>query len=532
MPLLRTGLAYPAGIKAGFDPSHIAVQGQVTGRIFSAVAHNRNMVSLLRGLPGALGATAITFGMDGIAGPTAVFTDNSTTCTTGFSGHTTGTDAVCTMAYIGVFPSAPTATAVLNSSNASNRMAMGIVGGFYNVYVGTAFTDVSSGIPVLTGAPFFLCCSLRTGASNFVLVNLATGKVTTAISATAFTNNTTDGIFQVGANSQVNSTNLNLSAVMYSPKSMNMSQLLKWAADPWSFWYPQQARSKLGSGVNAYTLTAAAGTYAFTGTAATLTHKYVVSAAAGAYTLTGTAATLRRNLPLIAGAGSYTLTGSAASLLHKYILAAGAGSYAMTGTPATLKHGFAVAAGAGSYALTGTAASLRKTWLLGAGAGSYLFTGTAVTLTKASLSTYTLAAGAGAYVFTGTAASLLHKYIVTAGAGSYTFAGSDAILVKGAARNTGGWDTSDPVFYDWWRNRAKEERKKLEAIKAAPVRAAKVAKPALREETIEAIEVAQSIDEIQAIDMLRSERAVLKKIIAEYQDVLDEEEALLLALLH
>lgn len=249
MPLVRPNLAYPAGLKAGFNASHIAVQGQVTGRIFSAIAHNRNMVSLLRGLPGTLGATAITFGMDGIAGPTAVFTDNSTSCSSSFSGHSTGTDAVCTMAYIGVFPSTPTGTQVLASSSASNRMSMGVISGFYDVDVGAAFTDVSSGIPVLIGAPFFLCCSLRTGASNFVLVNLATGKVSTGTSATAFTNNTTDGIFQIGANSQNNSSNVNLSAVMYSPKSMNMSQLLAWSADPWSFWYPPRRVLALASAV-------------------------------------------------------------------------------------------------------------------------------------------------------------------------------------------------------------------------------------------------------------------------------------------
>lgn len=216
-----------------------------------------------------------------------------------------------------------------------------------------------------------------------------------------------------------------------------------------------------------------AGSYALSGTAASVLHKYIVSASAGAYTLTGTAATLRRNLPLVAGAGSYTLTGSTASLLHKYVLTAGVGSYALTGTAAALKHRFAVAAGAGSYTLTGTAAGLRKTWLLGAGAGAYALTGSAATLrrnlpliagagsytltgtaatlrrnlplvagagaytltgsavTLTYLSGKTVVAGAGAYSLTGTVATLLHKYIVTAGAGSYSLSGVAAALKYG-----------------------------------------------------------------------------------------------------
>ena len=91
------------------------------------------------------------------------------------------------------------------------------------------------------------------------------------------------------------------------------------------------------------------------------------------------------------------------------------------------------------------------------------------------------------------------------------------------------WDTSDPQFYDWWRKRAQEERQKLEIVQEA-VEAQ--AEPPLREETIEAIEAASSMDEIVNLDLFEHERATLRRMIRDYQDMLDEEEALLLALIH
>ena len=106
------------------------------------------------------------------------------------------------------------------------------------------------------------------------------------------------------------------------------------------------------------TLVAGAGSYALTGTAASLLHGWKVAAGAGSYALTGTDAALNKGQRLTAGAGSYALTGTDASLLHKRILTAGAGSYALTGTAATLRRNLPLVAGAGSYALTGTAATL------------------------------------------------------------------------------------------------------------------------------------------------------------------------------
>lgn len=170
---------------------------------------------------------------------------------------------------------------------------------------------------------------------------------------------------------------------------------------------------------------AAAGSYAITGTAATLKVARKVVAAAGSYAITGSAATLRRGVPIVAGAGSYALTGSAAALVHAAKLTAGAGSYAVTGANASLLHGVKLAAAAGSYAISGQAATLRRNLPIAAGAGAYAITGAPASL----LHQWRIGAGAGSYAITGVAATLVHAAKLAAAGGSYAITGSDASLL-------------------------------------------------------------------------------------------------------
>lgn len=174
----------------------------------------------------------------------------------------------------------------------------------------------------------------------------------------------------------------------------------------------------------AWSLTAAAGSFALTGTAATPKIARVVSAAAGSYSLTGTIVTLRKNLPLAAGAGSYSLTGTAASLLHQWKLPAAAGSYAVTGTLASLSRGALLSVDAGAYILSGAAAALEHDFPLLAEAGSYALTGTAAGLTVG----FRIAAAAGIFTLAGAAAAVIMARRIVAGEGIYSLVGVDAAL--------------------------------------------------------------------------------------------------------
>lgn len=107
-----------------------------------------------------------------------------------------------------------------------------------------------------------------------------------------------------------------------------------------------------------YTLTAEAGAYSVSGSAAALKALRLVSAASGAFALAGTAAALRRGYPLAAASGSFTLAGSAASLKSLRRLAAATGAFATAGTAAALERGLRLAADSGNFSWTGEAAGL------------------------------------------------------------------------------------------------------------------------------------------------------------------------------
>lgn len=198
------------------------------------------------------------------------------------------------------------------------------------------------------------------------------------------------------------------------------------AALPIGHPYKSAPPSTGGGGI---TLTADAGSYSLSGTAATLRKGKVLAGAAGSYSVTGTAAGVKRGRKLPAAAGSYALTGTAAGIKRGYKVVAGVGSYSLTGTNATLFKGRTLVAGVGSYSFTGSAAGVQRGRKVGASAGSYSLTGTDATITKAGVKI--LAAAAGSYSITGTAAGLLHGWKLVAGAGSYSLTGTAATIKRG-----------------------------------------------------------------------------------------------------
>lgn len=112
---------------------------------------------------------------------------------------------------------------------------------------------------------------------------------------------------------------------------------------------------------------------------------YTLTAAPGSYAQTGTAAGLYAGRTLTAAGGSYTTTGTAAALTAQRKLTATPGAYALTGTPAALAFGYKLTLTPGSFTLTGTAATFVYNRRLTASVGHYTLTGTSVTLTSTAL---------------------------------------------------------------------------------------------------------------------------------------------------
>lgn len=127
-------------------------------------------------------------------------------------------------------------------------------------------------------------------------------------------------------------------------------------------------------------LTSVAGSYAIGGTAANLVIGKGLEALGGSYAVTGAAATLLRSLRANADGASYSISGAVANPLVGRAVVAGGGSYAITGGPAAFVKGFGLPANGGTYTITGAAATLRATHRLIADPNSYLVIGAAVLL--------------------------------------------------------------------------------------------------------------------------------------------------------
>jgi hypothetical protein len=236
---LRDPLAYPAGHAPGFDPTHPA--SNFGGQGVSLVpAAGGVYINLLTG--GATTKAGVqTYGV-GAGGPYTQSITNggygsfansfSSTVTPGFTIATIFTPA--SIATNGTILS--TSTVAANGLQMTYRL--GVMG-----YRNSSLFAASPVLPALTvGVPYFLALSDNGTTCYFVQVNLLTGQIVTSSVATA------SGLSQgstttwlIGGNASGSAfVNGNIHSVMAGYVALSPAQLKAWAADPWSFWYPQQ----------------------------------------------------------------------------------------------------------------------------------------------------------------------------------------------------------------------------------------------------------------------------------------------------
>lgn len=222
-----------------------------------------------------------------------------------------------------------------------------------------------------------------------------------------------------------------ISLIMTSVEYVSAAVL---AADPGSYAVTGSAATlKVGRRLDAQP-----GSYAVSGTDAALKYGRKLSAAGGAYTVTGVAAALIATRKLLAEAGEYLVNGSVMTMILGKKIVAEAGSYTHTGTDAMLKLARKIEAQGGSYAVTGADAALllvaEKAIL--ADGGSYSVDGAAASL----LIRRYLSAIAGSYAVVGSAATLRIERRLIATAGGYAYDGADASLVYSASPASTGDD--------------------------------------------------------------------------------------------
>lgn len=216
------------------------------------------------------------------------------------------------------------------------------------------------------------------------------------------------------------------SAQYYETRHANRS-------DPASFYSVVEV-----SGGGGTTLNADSGTFAQTGTDASLKADRLLSAISGSYTATTDAVNLLADRVIAAATGGYTAGGQDASLLADRTVNAGASSYTLTGQDVALlkQASLVIAAGSGAFALNTQSAQLLFNRVMPAASGSITLTGQDVTLQYVAGST--LVAGSGDFLASGGDVALVVDRKMQAATGSLTAVYDDAGLVRGYVMDATG----------------------------------------------------------------------------------------------
>jgi hypothetical protein len=179
-------------------------------------------------------------------------------------------------------------------------------------------------------------------------------------------------------------------------------------------------------------ISVASGSFAVSGSAATLTKSSLVGSSSGSFVITGAAATLAYTPAgrLEVGSGSFTITGTEAEFARSYVLGCDPGSFDINVTEAGLFPTWLFSAGAGACSITGGGAGFVHTKVLLSIDNAYH----GVTFGNVTLRRdRAFMANAGEFALTGTPTGFLRSLLLSASPGSFTFIGSATGLFRSSA---------------------------------------------------------------------------------------------------
>ena len=227
--LRHRGLGYPGSFLPGFDPSHVASKSIR----YSGIAIGAAIVNLLNGQASGFNGT-VTANMTSI-GPTVIGSGPN-----GYnkvSNTYSETPSSSTFAGIFVIKVSET-THVLFANGTPNGEQYADIASLV-LEMGTHSTSTLSGLPALSmNVPYFFACSANITTMNFVVRNLITGEIYSTQITSAFTFGANQATWVIGGDTSGTQGGVQTATTMYSVAYMNLPQLLAWADDPWSFWYP------------------------------------------------------------------------------------------------------------------------------------------------------------------------------------------------------------------------------------------------------------------------------------------------------
>jgi hypothetical protein len=238
----RDRFAIPNSRLAGFDPSHVAGKNVFV----SALSVGSNFLSLLNGARGTLVGTPTAPAYDSLIGRATAFTSAQATQ---FSSYTTTPAAVTFGAIIRTGALAGFDPLLSTGSNAAGFA-------FYASRSGDVAIDcfaggtVHSGFGLVNNTAYFIVGSFdqTTTSWSFAVCNLLNGSIKSSKGSTNPTpTNTYNGLFNIGS-FQGNQCQSTLAAAMHSTKFLSVNELLQWAEDPWSFWFPSSVSGGIDHG--------------------------------------------------------------------------------------------------------------------------------------------------------------------------------------------------------------------------------------------------------------------------------------------
>lgn len=234
----RNLLAYPAGVKPGFDPAHLAARGMQSAYGLAGVASGGNFIDLLSGRPGTI-IGSISPVIDTI-GPCTLQTTQSGAPRITFSAKAAVASHTVTVAAIFRIMNGSTGTHGIFSDNTGGNCWIFSTSSFNaGLWIGGAGPYVISGATLTVGVPYFVAISSNKLTNNYVIVNLDTGATRSGTFAMTGSLSASSGTYVLAKQSAEPMLG-NVAAVMFSPSLLSLDQLRQWAKEPWAFWYPRR----------------------------------------------------------------------------------------------------------------------------------------------------------------------------------------------------------------------------------------------------------------------------------------------------
>ena len=237
--LLRVSnkLVYP-GTLPGINPAHPAAQGLVSRSGFSIVPVGGQWIELNSAKPFTVVFGSPTGKFDGLIGPGRNYGANDGDLSPISLNQLSITPNAITSAFIIRVISVGGAYAGFISlpNGSGNWLPTVLPSNNFGCYMNG---NLDSTIPAVAGTPYFVAISAYTSLKiNFVVKNLATG----AVRSNSISSNATSsvaGAYYIGNNNGSQGALSLVAAAMTSYTYLSVAQLLAWADDPWSFWYPR-----------------------------------------------------------------------------------------------------------------------------------------------------------------------------------------------------------------------------------------------------------------------------------------------------